>query len=71
MSELALIISIIALILSIVALKRVGGLEDIKSQIDNVESVMGTLKEKTANVLGRMEKALRNDEKVQEPEKKE
>ncbi|MEW6614656.1 MAG: hypothetical protein AB1401_04235 [Thermodesulfobacteriota bacterium] len=71
MSALTLIISIIALVLAIVSFKRTGGLQDIKGQINNLESIMGPLREKTANVLGKMEKALRNPEKEEEPEKKE
>jgi hypothetical protein len=71
MYALILIISIIALVLAVVSFRRTGGLQDIKSQISNLESIMGPLREKTANVLGKMEKALRNTEKEEGPEKKE
>lgn len=71
MSALTLIISIIAVILAIVSFKRTGGLRDIKSQINNVESIMEHLREKTANALEKMEKALRKTGKGENPDKKE
>ncbi|MFA4909477.1 MAG: hypothetical protein WC649_00300 [Desulfobacteria bacterium] len=71
MYALILIISIIALVLAVVSFRRTGGLQDIKSQINNLESIMGPLREKTANALEKMEKALRKTGKGDTPEKKE
>ena len=71
MAALTLIISIIALVLAVVSFRRTGGLQDIKSQINNLESIMGPLREKTANALEKMEKALRKTGKEETPEKKE
>ena len=71
MSALTLIISIIALVLAIVSFKRTGGMQDLKNQINSLESIMGPLREKTANALEKMEKALRKTGKGEKPEKKE
>ena len=71
MSAFTLIVSIIALVLAVVSFRRTGGLQDIKSQINNLESITGPLREKTANALEKMEKSLRKTGKGETPEKKE
>jgi hypothetical protein len=69
METLALIISIIALIIAILAYYKVGGVADLKKQTEVLTNVGETvakatdsLRDKTAEVLGRMEAAVRGVE---------
>jgi hypothetical protein len=75
MEILALVIAIIALILAIVAYYKVGGVADLKKQTEVLTNVGETvakatdsLRDKTADVLDRMEAAIRGvEEKKQGP----
>jgi hypothetical protein len=66
MEWVTLIISVIALGLSISAIKRTGGLKEMKKQIESVSSLGESLRKKTADVLDRVEKKVRGDEKPEE-----
>lgn len=78
MEWVALIIAIIALGLSTWALKRTGGLNEMKEKVDTLSSLGLTemkkqveslsslgesLREKTADILDRIEKKVRGEEK--------
>ena len=75
METLALIISIIALIIAILAYYKVGGAADLKKQTEaftnvgeTVAKATDSLRDKTADVLDRMEAAIRGvEEKKQGP----
>jgi len=76
MEILALIISIIALIIAILAYQKVGGVADLKKQTEVLTSVGNTvvkatdsLRDKTADILDRMEAAVRGTEEKKESEK--
>ncbi len=78
MSALALILSIIALIVAILAYQKVGGLGDLKKQTeiltnigDAIIKATNSLREKTADVLDKMEVALRSKEARAEKKKEE
>ena len=81
MEWVALILSVGALIISIWALKRIGGLADmttkvdslsslglteLKKQVESLSSTGETLRKKTADILDRLEKRVRGDEKLEE-----
>jgi len=66
MEWVALIISVIALGLSIWAMNRTGGLKEMKKEIESVSSLGESLRKKTADVLDRVEKKVRGDEKPEE-----
>jgi hypothetical protein len=66
MEWVTLIISIIALVLSIWAMKRTGGLKEMKKEIESVSSLGETLRKKTADVLDRVEKKVRGEETPEE-----
>jgi hypothetical protein len=66
MEWVTLIISVIALGLSIWAMKRTGGLNEMKKQIESVSSLRESLRKKTADVLDRVEKKVRGDERPEE-----
>jgi len=76
METLALIISIIALIIAILAYQKVGGVADLKKQTevltnvgDTIVKATDSLRDKTANILERMEGAVRGTEEKKEGEK--
>lgn len=69
MAALALIVAIIALIVAILAYQRAGGQLELKRQLDTLSKATDTLREKTADLLDRMEAALRKKEE-EEKEKK-
>jgi chromatin segregation and condensation protein Rec8/ScpA/Scc1 (kleisin family) len=76
MEGLALIISIIALILSILAYQKVGGLGDQKKQSEILSQIGDalikasvSLREKTADILDKLETSLRTKEARSTPRK--
>ena len=82
MEILALVIAIIALILAVLAYYKVGGVADLKKQTEVLTTVGETvakatdsLRDKTADVLDRMEAAIRGAEEKKQgrrtPTKKE
>jgi hypothetical protein len=69
MGTLALIIAIIALFMAFMALQKVGGLGDLKKQTevltqigDAIIKATNSLREKTADVLDKLETGLRSRE---------
>ena len=64
---LVFIISVVALVFAILAFKRTGGMIDLQEEVNYLDPVTDSLREKTANVLGKMEKALRKTDKDEEP----
>jgi hypothetical protein len=73
MAELALIISIIALYLAFMAYQKVGGLGDRKKQSEALTQIGDVLikatnsfREKTADVLDKLETSLRTKETTKE-----
>ncbi len=76
MAELALIISIIALYLAFMAYQKVGGLGDQKKQSEALSQIGDALvkatnsfREKTADVLDKLETTLRTKETKAPPKK--
>jgi len=70
------VIAVVALIIAILAYQRTGGAadlkrkiestmgpEDVKKQMDSLSAVTDSLREKTADALDRLEKAIRKAEK--------
>jgi hypothetical protein len=60
MAKLALLISLIALGVAILAYREVGGTKDLPTKVE-------TLRQETADALSRMEKALRGAEGEKKP----
>lgn len=67
MLVLAMIIAIIALILAILAYQRTGGELELRKRMDSLSGALDTLRERTADLLDRMEAALRKKEKEEGP----
>jgi uncharacterized protein YoxC len=80
METLALIISIIALIIAVIAYQKVGGVADLKKQTevltnvgDTIVKATDSLRNKTADLLDKMEGVVRGTEETKEkpkPQKK-
>ena len=77
MGTVTLIIAIVALIIAIVAYYRTGGVAALKKQVegltnageDMVSKATDSLRDKTADVLGKVEEAVRGDEERKEQPK--
>ena len=76
MEAITLLIAVVALIISILAYQRTGGTaelkrriestvspEDLKRQVDALASMTDALRDRTADVLDRLEKVIRKTEK--------
>ena len=76
MEGITLLIAVVALVLSILAYQRTGGTADLKRQIESttpsgdlkrqveaLSAIVDSLREKTADALDRLEKAIRKTEK--------
>jgi hypothetical protein len=59
MAGLAFVISIVALVLSYLAYRKSGGADELKSKVDQLGITTETLREKLADSLSRLEKAVR------------
>ena len=77
METLALIVAIVALIIAIVAYYRTGGVAALKKRVETltdagetmVSKATDSLRDKTADVLGKVEEAVRGDEETKEQPK--
>ncbi len=80
MDVLSLILAIIALVIAILAYRRVGAIADLKKQIDQIASsvdlrksmdslgaMTDTLREKTSEAIGKLEAAVRRIRKEKKP----
>ena len=76
MEGITLLIAVVALVLSILAYQRTGGTSelkrhldsttssgDLKKQVEALNAIVDTLREKTADALDRLEKTIRKNEK--------
>jgi hypothetical protein len=74
MGTVTLIIAIVALIIAIVAYSRTGGVADLKKRVEALTNAGETmvskagdsLRDKTADVLGKVEDAVRGEEEAKE-----
>jgi len=77
MGTVTLIIAIVALIIAIVAYYRTGGVAALKKEVEAltnagetmVSKATDSLRDKTADVLGKVEEAVRGDEETKEQPK--
>ncbi|MFH1625850.1 MAG: hypothetical protein ABID54_11960 [Pseudomonadota bacterium] len=58
MTVVNFIIAIVALIIALLAYQRAGGMADVKRQIES----LGSFREKTADLLAKVEKTIRHEE---------
>jgi hypothetical protein len=77
MEIVALIISIVAIIIAIMAYSRTGGVADLKKRVEAltdagetiISKASDSLRDKTADVLGKVEDAVRGEEEAKEKPK--
>lgn len=63
MEVLTLLISVVALVIATIAFQRTGGLKELKRQVDAASSKSGPVRDRTADVLERLERIVRGKEK--------
>lgn len=80
MEVLTLILAIAALVIAILAYKRAGGIADVKKRVDQIASAIDvrksvdalvaatdTLKEKTAEAIGKLEATVKREKREEKP----
>jgi hypothetical protein len=55
---------VLALVVATMAYARTGGIKDLRRQVDSLNSASESVREKTADVLSRMERLIRGREKA-------
>ena len=63
MEAVTLLIAVVALVLAIMAFVRTGGLGDVRRQLDTVSTRTESARDRTADVLDRLERLIRGKEK--------
>jgi hypothetical protein len=77
MAGLAFVVSIVALVFAYLAYQRSGGSSELKAKVEQLGITTDTMREKFADALSRMEKAVRGgqgkppDEQAGEPPRQE
>lgn len=64
MEYVALLLSIIALVVAVLAYARTGGIREVKAQVSSLGTTVESVREKTADTLNKMEKLVRGSEKT-------
>ena len=63
MEVITLLIAVVALVIATIAFQRTGGLKELKRQVDAVSAKSGPARDRTADVLERLERVVRGKEK--------
>ena len=66
MTILNFIIAVIALVVAVLAYQRTGGTADLKKQVE----LMGSIRDKTADLLAKLEKKVRKEETEEDTKEK-
>ncbi len=59
-------IAVVALVIAVLAYLRAGGIPDLRKQVESI----GTVRERTADLLAKLEKRVRKEEAEEKPEEK-
>jgi len=65
MEAVTLIIAVVALVIAVVAFVRTGGIQDVRRQVEGLSLKTETARDRTADVLDRLERLIRGKEKPQ------
>jgi hypothetical protein len=63
MEVVTLIIAVVALVIAVIAFMRTGGMRDLRRQMDTVSAKTETARDRTADVLDRLQHLIRGKEK--------
>ncbi|MBI4391850.1 MAG: hypothetical protein HY575_08165 [candidate division NC10 bacterium] len=67
MEAVTFLIAVLALVIAVLAYRRAGGTQDLRRQVESLSSATGSMtektREKTADVLQRVERLIRGKEK--------
>jgi hypothetical protein len=67
MARLALVISLVALIVAIMAYREAGGTRALEQSVRSLQGALETARKETADALGRLERAIRSSEQPEPP----
>jgi len=63
MEIITFLIALVALVIAIIAFQRTGGIGDLRHQVEGLSTKAETARERTADVLDRLEQLVRGKEK--------
>ncbi|MFQ5850679.1 MAG: hypothetical protein ACE5JU_08825 [Candidatus Binatia bacterium] len=63
MEVVTLIIAVVALVIAVLAFQRTGGIKDLRRQVEVASSKTETVRDRTADILDRLERLIRGKEK--------
>jgi hypothetical protein len=63
MEVVTLIIAVVALVIAVMAFMRTGGMQDLRRQLETVSAKTETARDRTADILDRLEHLIRGKEK--------
>jgi hypothetical protein len=69
MARVALVISLIALVIAVLAYKEAGGTRALQENIRSLQSALDVARRETADALSKMERALRSESRESTPAK--
>jgi hypothetical protein len=69
MAKLALLVSVIALVVSILAYREVGGTRSLQESVKSLQGALDAARRETADTLGRLERAVRSGAPEGDPAK--
>lgn len=69
MAKLALVISLIALVIAILAYREVGGTRAMQDSVRGLQGALDAARRETADTLARLERAIRSGGSPESPEK--
>lgn len=67
MAKLALVVSLIALVVSVLAYREAGGSRALQDSVRSLQGALDVARKETADALGRLERALRSSEAPESP----
>ncbi|HEV8674845.1 MAG TPA: hypothetical protein VGX21_12430 [Methylomirabilota bacterium] len=67
MAKVALLISVLALVIAILAYQEAGGTRALQENIRSLQSALDVARKETADALARMERAIRSSESPPKP----
>ena len=71
MDVVTLLIAILALVVAIIAFHRTGGIKDLRRQVEGLSAKSEGVRDRTANILERLERFVRGKEKASPGDEKE
>jgi len=71
MEAITLLIALLALVISVIAFQRTGGIRELRQEVETLSSKSESMRDRTANVLDRFGQVVRGKSKTVPPPKQE